>query len=376
MANDQRLATTNSAGLRGLVRPDLLEMEPYTAVQPVDVVAARLGVPEERIVKLDANENLYGPSPGAREAVARVRDLHIYPDPDQAKVRDAIGSYLGVPPELVVAGVGSDELIQVIATIFAGPGDRILNLVPTFGMYDWAAAVVGAELVNVRRRDDFTVDIDAVYAAIDDRTKLIFVASPNNPTGNAISRSEFRALVDTGLAVVIDEAYAEFAGENYTQFVVEHENLIGLRTMSKWAGLAGMRIGYGVFPASIVDIVRTVRQPYSFSVAAQAALLASLEDRGFLLERVALLVAERERLHRELSTISFLRPHPSQANFVFTEVVGREAKAVRDELQQQGIFVRYYSNELIRNYLRVGVGLPEHTDRLIAALRDMEGAHA
>jgi len=343
-------------------------------VPPVDVVAARLGIPEDRVVKLDANENLYGPSPRALDAIARVRDLHIYPDPAQQKVREALAGYLDVPAELIVAGVGSDELIQIVATIFTGPGDRILNLVPTFGMYDWVAGVTGAELVNVRRNDDYSIDLDAARAAIDERTKLVFVASPNNPTGNPASGEELDALLATGIAVVIDEAYAEFSGQNYTRLVPEHENLIGLRTMSKWAGLAGMRVGYGVFPPSIVDLVRTVRQPYSFNVVAQAAMIASLEDRGVLMERVALLTAERERLFDALSGIGFLAPHLSSANFLFVDVKGRDARGVRDALQKQGIFVRHYSDPLISNALRIGVGLPEHTDRLVTALREMEGS--
>ncbi len=363
------------ASLRDLVRPDLLRMEPYAAVLPVDVAAAQLGIPAERIVKLDANENLYGPSPRALEAIAAAQGLHIYPDPDQGKVREAVAEYLVIPPGLVVAGVGSDELIQVLVSLFAGPGDRVLNLVPTFGMYDWAAATAGAEIVNVRRRDDYTIDVDAARAAVDDRTKLVFVASPNNPSGTPLSMAELEGLLGLGIAVVVDEAYAEFAGTNYCRLVPDYPNLIGLRTMSKWAGLAGMRIGYGVFPESIVDIVRTVRQPYSLGVTSQAALLASLEDRGFLMERVALIVAERERLRRELATISFLRPHPSAANFVFVDVVGRDARAVRDTLRREGIFVRHYANPLISNAIRVSVGLPEHTDRLIAALRELESSN-
>ncbi len=362
----------SNSGLRRFVRPDLLTMAGYEPVVPVEVRAAQLGIPEDRIVKLDANENLFGPSPGVLAALASAERLNIYPDPNQDEVREAVGDYLGVPPELVVAGVGSDELIDVIARLFTAPGDRIVNLVPTFGMYKWAADVSGAELVEVVRKADFTIDVDAVRAAIDERTKLIFVASPNNPTGNAVSRREFEALVGLGIPMVIDEAYAEFAGENHARLVPEYQNLIALRTMSKWAALAGLRIGYGVFPPSIVDLVRTVKQPYSFHVPAQVALLAALRDRAYLMERVAMIVAERERVIAALSEVPYLRPFPSQANFVLCGVLGRDARGVRDALAARGIFVRYYNEPLLQACIRVSVGLPEHSERLIEALHEIE----
>jgi len=171
--------------------------------------------------------------------------------------------------------------------------------------------------------------------------------------------------------IVVDEAYAEFTGENFVGMVREHDNLIVVRTFSKWAGLAGLRAGYAVFPPALAEIVWNVKVPFNLTVAAEQAILASLEDRDWLVKNIALIVAERERLYSRLADIPWLRPYPSQANFILWEVRGPAAKDVRDRLAEQGIMVRYFDVPGLRNCIRVSVGKPEHSDRLIEALKGM-----
>jgi histidinol-phosphate aminotransferase len=371
---------TSATDVTRLLRSDLLAMEGYEPIEPTDVLAEALGIPPERVVKLDGNENPYGPSPRALAALADSRSYHIYPDPQQRKVRRALAAYLGVAEELVVAGSGSDELIDLIlrATLSppaqggsaSGGGEGVIDCPPTFGMYSFSTSVCGGRVLEVPRREDFSLDLPGIEDAAGRGAKVIFVASPNNPTGNAATPREVKALLGLGLLVVVDEAYVEFGGESLVSWVTERERLVVLRTFSKWAGLAGLRAGYGVFPPALASLLLRIKPPYNLNVAAQAAVLASLEDVDLLRERVASLVRERERLYRELARVRFLRPYPSQANFLLCRVEGLEARSVRDRLAERGIFVRYFDTPLLRGYLRISVGLPEHTDALLRALEE------
>ncbi len=362
---------TDSRDVRRLVRPHLLEMPGYEPVEPIDIVARRLGIPEEQVVKLDGNENPYGPSAKVAAALGDYEYYHIYPDPNQARVREAVGRYVGASPGQIVLGNGSDELLVLACTMFVSPGDTMVNAPPTFGMYDFLGRVSGARLIEVPRTEDFDLDLPAVEAALSDGAKLLFLASPNNPTGNPLPREHLERLLRHDAVVVVDEAYAEFSGESAVDLVQSHDNLIVVRTFSKWAGLAGLRAGYAVIPKVLADIAWKVKVPYSLSVAAERAVLASLEDADVLKRHVSLVVAERERMRERLAELPWLRPYPSEANFLLCEVRGLSSRDVRDELRRRGVFVRYFDTAGLRNCLRISVGKPEHTDRLIDALREI-----
>lgn len=362
-------AERNERGALGLVRPEILKLPGYVPIEPPDVLAEQLGIPRERIAKLDANENPFGASPRALEALTAFRDYHIYPDPDERKLRQALARHLNLPVECIVASAGSDELIQIFASMFLGPGDRAIDLVPTFGMYAFEADVAGGHTVPVQRRPDYSIDVAAVAERIDGRTKLIFATSPNNPTANLMSRAELDGLLSFGLPVVVDEAYIEFAGEpSAAPLVLEQPNLIVLRTFSKWAGLAGLRVGYAAMAAELAEVVFRIRQPYSVNVAAEVAALASLEDVAVLNERAAAIVAERERLWAKLAALPFLRPRPSHTNFILCDVLHGNARRIRDQLREHGVFIRHFDTPLLKDCLRISVGLPRHSNQLIDAL--------
>jgi histidinol-phosphate aminotransferase len=329
-------------------------------------------MPVEHIVKLDANENQYGPSPKALAAIREASSYHIYPDPEQRRLRAALGHFIDYPPEWIVAGAGSDELIELCCRLFLPQGEALLNFPPTFGMYTFLADTLGQRFVNVQRRPDHSLDLEAALSAAAE-CKLIFVVSPNNPTGTPLSRDELDALLGTGLPVVVDEAYAEFAGESYAPLVRERPNLLIIRTLSKWAGLAGLRIGYLLAQPPLIELVMRVRQPYSVNVAAEAATLASLEDLAVLRERLIQIVAERERLSALLNALPGFEVTPSRANFVLCRLEGVEAKAVHARLMERGIMIRYFDTPLLRNHLRISVGRPEQTNALMEALGEIVG---
>ncbi|MBM3149530.1 MAG: aminotransferase class I/II-fold pyridoxal phosphate-dependent enzyme, partial [Chloroflexi bacterium] len=195
-----------------LVRNRLKAMKSYTPIEPTDVLSQRINIPAAKVIKLDGNENPYGCSDKVKRALADYAYYHHYPDPEQRKLRKALGKYIGVGTEQIIAGSGSDELIDLILRLFVEPGDKVINCPPTFGMYPFSTDVCGGITISIPRKADFSIDVVSVKKAKDKRTKVIFVASPNNPSGNITSEAEIIALLDTGMVVVVDEAYAEFSG--------------------------------------------------------------------------------------------------------------------------------------------------------------------
>ncbi len=354
-------------------------MAPYTPIVPFDVLSQRLGIPAEAIVKLDANENPYGPSPRVHEALANETYYHIYPDPDSASLREALSQYIGVDATHIVAGHGADELIDLVIRVFVAPGDSVINCPPTFGMYRFDTELNGGSIIDIERKADFSLDTESVVdRATNDNIKLIFITSPNNPDGGPLDDACLQQLLQLPLIVVLDEAYIEFSHLvgavsqphpiGRANWVLEHENLIVLRTFSKWAGLAGLRVGYGIFPHWILSHLLKIKQPYNVNVAGAAAALASLSDVSQLQENVRKIVAERGRLYTELQRFDFLEPYPSEANFILSRVIGKDAAALKATLAEQGILIRYFDTPRLRNHVRISVGTPAQTAVLLKAL--------
>jgi histidinol-phosphate aminotransferase len=365
-----------------LIRPEIADLEPYTPILPLDVLAVRLGIPIERLVKLDANENPYGPSPKTVQALADLAgtdgptgrlSLAIYPDPNQTRLRTALSGYVGQPAERILCGAGADELIDLVLRLFLSPGDTVIDCPPTFGMYSFDTGVNGGRVISVPRRADFSLDIAAIEAAAAARrAKVLFLTSPNNPTGNLTPPDQIERLLRLPLLVVVDEAYIEFAEQSGTAsvsaWVGAYDNLAVLRTFSKWAGLAGLRVGYGLFPDWLIAQLWKIKQPYNLSLGAETAAIASLDDLDHLRANVARLVAERGRLLERLAALGFLAPHPSEANFVLCRVTHGSARELKRSLERQGVLVRYYNNAILQDYIRISVGTPAQSDLLIAAL--------
>ena len=359
-------------GVERLIRPELLAMRGYDPVEPIDVLEQELGT---RIVKMDGNENPYLCSPRVRQILADYSYYHIYPDPLQRNLRMALSGYTGFSESNIVCGNGSDDLIDLVLRLFVRPGDEVLNCPPTFGMYPFTVGVCGGILVNVPRWDDFSLDMAGIAAAKSDKTRLIFIASPNNPTGGLVSQEEVAELLAMGLVVVVDEAYFEFGGSSVVAMIAENPNLIVLRTFSKWAGLAGLRVGYGLCHERIAGYFLKIKQPYNVNVAGEAAAIASLEDADYLLTNVQKLRTERDRMLAELSKLSWMRPFASSANFLLCRVIEKSgsgatttARRLRDSLRRKGILVRFYETPELRDCLRISAGLPEDTDALLTAL--------
>ena len=351
-----------------LIRPELRALGGYSAHKSPETMAK---VPVERVVKLDANENPYGCSPRVWRALAEYKDWNIYPDAGQTKLRRELQNYTGIDAGYIVAATGSGELLDDVLCLFLEPDDEVINCIPTFDMYRFRTLINRGKLVNIPREEDFAVDIGAVKATITSKTKLIILANPNNPTGNATHQKDILELVGTGVPILIDEAYYEFYGETLAPLVGQYKNLMVLRTCSKWAGLAGLRIGYGIFPPEVASYLMKIKLPYNVNLAALVAVQESLKDIDYLMGRVKAIVAERERLFNELKKLKWLEPFPSQANFILCSVLSGKANELHQKLQDRGILVRYFDQPHLQNCIRISVGKSEHTDILIKVLQEL-----
>jgi histidinol-phosphate aminotransferase len=357
--------------INSLVQPHLAKIKTYSPVDPPEILAKRAGIPEDQVIKLNGNENQYGPSPKAVAAIADAA-LHVYPDPAQRSIRAALAEYTGLGVEHIVAGAGSDELIDLLFRLFVSLGDTVIDSEPTFGMYDFGARLAGANIALVSRDDRFDVDVAGVVSAAREHdAKLVFIASPNNPTGNLTSEKDVRELLSAGLIVVVDEAYYEFCGVTMGNLVPEFENLVVLRTMSKWAGLAGLRIGYGLMSPTLVQRIMDIKSPYNVNIAAEAALVASLDDTEELLGRVQKIVAERDRVMELLEATPGVGPWPSSGNFILCNFDSGRAGEIYDGLAARGIFVRQFSTERLHDTFRISIGSPSQNDALIGAMRSL-----
>ncbi|MBM2810503.1 MAG: histidinol-phosphate aminotransferase, partial [Chloroflexi bacterium] len=304
------------------VRRAVRDMAPYAPPEDLEAIGLRTGIALRALIKLDANENPYGPSPRVAEALARFDQYHRYPDPDQKVIRPLVAAYAGVPADSVMLGNGSDEIIDLLCRIYLEPDDEVIDCTPTFGMYVFSTALCGGRQVEVPRTASWDVDFDAVLSAITPRTRLIFLATPNNPTGNALDRESVSALLRAGPVVVLDEAYVEFSAlPSFAPMVQEYDNLVVLRTFSKWSGLAGLRVCYGVLPPGIAQHLWKIKPPFNVNLAAEAAVRATLEDLQGVRESIAKIVDERERMAELLGAIDGMRVWPSVANFLLVEVM-------------------------------------------------------
>ena len=361
------------------VRKHLESLPPYTPIEPFEVLSARIGRDPSQIVKLDANENPYGPLPIVREALANMGFPHIYPDPESRALRKSLAQFTGVDEEYLLAGSGADELIDLLMRVFLDPDDCIISCPPTFGMYPFDAELNAARCVEVPRIGDFSLNVGDIKKAVEEyQPKLLFVTSPNNPDGSLIPPDVMDELLSLPTLVVLDEAYIEFADENLganlsrIREVPQRENLVVLRTFSKWAGLAGLRIGYGAFPKWLMPTLWKSKQPYNVNVAASVAAQVSLEYVDELRKIVELLKTERERLYKELHDIPYLKPYPTHSNFILCQVIDRDALQLKKDLAEKyGIFIRYFNKLGLKDCIRISVGRPQDTDKLIDALKGM-----
>jgi len=346
------------------LRTDLLQWPGFQEPQ-----APAAPEPGPGILKADANENPYGCLPQVREALAALSPW-LYPDATYTRLRQAVARYCshGIGAEQVVLGNGADEVIDLVLRATLEPGDEAVNLPPTFGMYEFFARLNRGQVVEVPRDEAFEVPVAEVLKALTPRTKVIVVCSPNNPTGNPLPPEDLLALLETGRWILLDETYYEFSGETAAPLLREWPNLVLVRSLSKWAGLAGLRLGYGLMSPALAEFLQRMRPPYNVNAAAAAAALVSLEHAPLALAHVRQIVEERERLFARLQASEVLRPLPSQGNFLLCFVERGEPADLRAFLEAQGIWLRWFGGPRLGRAVRITVGRPQDSERILEAL--------
>jgi histidinol-phosphate aminotransferase len=357
--------------IMSLTSPHIRGLEAY---DPPDweALAARAGVSPDRLIRLDANENYYAPSPRVAEALARSESFRFYPD--YGALKEAVARYAGAGPEHIVLGNGGDEIIDLSVRLFVEPGEAVIICPPAFSMYSLSTEVHHGQVLPVARNTDFSLDVPAIEALVQNETpaarpKLLFVTSPGNPDGQSIPVETLLRLLALPLAVIVDEAYVEFGGTSAVPLLADHENLIVLRTFSKWAGIAGLRLGYAVTSPAIVQAMERLRPPYNVNAAAVVAALATFEDMDHARGTISAIVAERERLQAALAELPGIDPLSSQANFVLCRLEGHTGREIAGELAKTGILIRSFSAPALEHTVRITVGRPEQHDALLTALR-------
>jgi len=340
--------------------PFLADLEPDEAGLDMKIVSQRYGLDQKDIVMLNRNENPFGPSPRVWDAMRGV-PLHLYPD--SRDFTGAAADYLSSPPENILIGAGMDEIIITISRLFLGSGDAALIPVPTYNLYALATRMCGAHPIYRPLRPGLDGNLD-----IPSRAKMIFLCSPNNPTGETLSEEGIVSILQSTDGIVfLDEAYTEFAGESLASLAMEFENLVVGRTLSKAFGLAGMRLGYALAPSWISESYRKIAPLFSTGCLSLAAGVAALQDLDWMRQCVDRIVSERERMRQILP-----QSLPSQGNFLCLPTDER-ASLVAERLLQKGVAVRDCGIFLGpgEHLLRVSVGTPEQNDRFLKAFCDI-----
>ncbi len=358
--------------LQELASPFLKGLIPYSPGKPVEEVERELGI--KGAIKLASNENPLGPSPRALRALREaLPESHRYPDGGGYYLKQGLAARLGVTPEHLILGNGCNEILELMARCFLLPGDEAVIADPAFVIYGTLAQLQGCEKLLVPLKA-WTHDLEAMARAVTEKTKMVFIGNPNNPTGTVTSPAEIEAFmraIPGDVIVVIDEAYVEYVPPELAPDSLRHVRegrwVIVLRTFSKIYGLAGLRIGYGIAPPSMVELLDRARAPFNVNALAQRAALAAIDDEDHVANSRRVNEQGKAYLSAELGRLGLLSP-PSAANFLLVDVE-RDGGAVAQALLQEGVIVRPMGGPSLPTHIRVSIGTPPENERFIQALK-------
>lgn len=355
--------------LKQFIRNEILDFKEYKTDPSVWDLAEKFGKNFLEIVKLNQGENFFGTSTRVKEALGNYNFYNYYPDPEYKKLRLAIGKSIKIPYEKIMVGSGSDELIDLIFRLTLNIGDEVINFPPSFGMYDVSIKLNRGKVVNIPRDKNYSIDSNEGLRAVNQKTKVIIICSPNNPTGNLTPRESIIKFLKTGRLVMLDEAYAEYANENNLDLIKKYPNLMILRTFSKWAGIAGLRLGYVIMNEYLISQLMKIKSPFNVNLAAEAAGIEILKDSKFAKKSIKKLKKERERLYKNLTAIPYLKVFPTETNFIFANVKVSNFEDFKRYLFKNQIVVRYFDTPLVGKSIRITIGRLKTNKRLFEVLK-------
>lgn len=384
--------------ISNLIRPNLKNFTRYKAVPTLEEISKEIGLPIEKILKLDTSYNPYLPDFYPPEIVMKVDKLS-YPDPLSLNLRRELKNYTDYEVDWLACGNGSDELIEVIIRAFVDPGESILICPPTFPMYEISAKIQGVEVQKVPRDDNFELDINSIISEVErgvrfgkmlnsktpnsplsrgvspeamggtpPPTKVIFIDSPANPVGTTIKESDLKELLKKDIIVVIDEAYYEFCDQELTFLVREFPNLILLRTFSKWAGIAGLRVGYMIANPEIIDVINKIKQPYNVNSVAQELAVWALQNQEKFQQSLQELLQGKDYFIKQMSQFADIRIISGQGSYLTLQLKERSSEELLEFLKSEGVLLRKVSQPEIPNAIRSNLAKRQDVDRVVTAI--------
>jgi len=360
---------------KNLVRKGIMDLKPYIPGKPIEDVKRELGLKE--VIKLASNETSVGPSPLAVEAIKKeVENINLYPEATSKLLREKLADKLKIDKEMIIYGNGADDVIDLIGMAFIDEGDEVITCETTFPAYRTAVKIMGGKFILVKLKD-FRFDLEEIIKRINEKTKMIFLCNPNNPTGTIITKEEVSAFmrkVPQDVIVVFDEAYYDYVEDknypNSLSYILEGKNVIVIRTFSKIAGIAGVRVGYAIAKKDLIGYLRRVVNPFTTNRLAQVAALASLDDEKHYKEVLRSNHEGKKYLYNELKKLELFYV-PTEGNFIFINVE-EDSEVIFDRLLKKGVIIRPGKPYGCTNFIRVTIGTAYENQKFIQAIREMK----
>lgn len=354
--------------LKTLLRKDISKMNAYIPGESAVDLSDRYKVSLDQLIKLNANENPYEIALSVRRAIAKT-PLNYYPSPDYTRLREVLAQYSGIDAKQVIVSNGSDELIDLLLRLVLSPKEKVLICPPTYGMYEVLTKLNGGNIIAIPRNKNYSLNIEKVLKQIKKDVKITFLCNPNSPTGNITPTVGIERLLQTGKLLVLDETYYEFARVTQIKLLKKYPNLIILRTLSKWAGIAGLRIGYALMNTFLISQLMKIKLPYTVNVLAESAAIATLQDSTFSQNYIKKIINERERMFRKLSSIQKIQVYSSYGNFLFLQIKDNTYQKLKETFEKNKMALRYYDSPITPKSLRITIGKPAQNNKILAVFR-------
>lgn len=351
-----------------LFRKDLTDFKPYITGLSMSQISREINLPMEKIIKLDSGENPYLEKMQSKEVFKSIL-LYMYPDPLSTQLREALAKYTKSTTDMIACFNGSDEALDFLVRLFVSPKDEVIITSPTFPMYEFYTKLAGGKIKMVLRNSDLSINISNILKAINNKTKIVFIDTPGNPTGSIIKISDTEKILKKGIIVVCDEAYFEFCGQTAQNLLTKYPNLIIVRTLSKWAGLAALRIGYVLANPQIIEKLLAIKSPYNVTSVSQNIAIEVLKNPNKFLKELKEMINLRDEFVKQLKQFPNLKVFPTQGAYIVVQP-SKDVKKLQEFLKSKGILVRLVNQPIIENSLRINICRKKEIDIVIQAFKD------